>query len=137
IERYNALYEGISGKKTNPIADRQQIKPKERSLAQQGFCVSGLNLADAVKKYKEVADKLEIELNSMLPDTKSTPQEQRNFFSARKITSSELVSVRQCWVCNYCGCHHNQPSECYKPWMGGKWIMDSKVSNRTTTTLYE
>lgn len=138
LSRYNALFAGISDIKVKPSAPgNKPEKPKGETVRKQGFSVKGMSLDEAVKKYKEVAEKLQEELNAMLPDPKATPQEQRNFFSARKISSAELVSVRQCWVCNYCGCHHNQPSECYKPWMGGKWIMDTELGNRTTTTLYD
>ena len=137
LDRYNALFAGISDIKVKPSAERQKIKSKENNVKPQGFSISGLSLADAVKKYKEVADRLEAELDAMLPDPKATPQEQRNFFSARKINSAGLVQVRQCWVCNYCGCHHSQPSECYKPWMGGKWIMETKLGDKTTSTLYD
>ncbi|MDE7346440.1 MAG: zinc ribbon domain-containing protein [Muribaculaceae bacterium] len=137
LERYNALFAGISDIKVKPSVERKQIKSKGSSARTQGFNLSGMSLGEAVKKYKEVAEKLEAELNAMLPDPKAAPQEQRNFFSARKINSAGLVQVRQCWVCNYCGCHHNQPSECYKPWMGGKWIMDTKLGDLTTSTLYD
>ncbi len=137
LARYNALFAGIGDIKVKPSANvSRQEGPKEQTARKQGFSVKGMSLDEAVKKYKEVAEKLQEELNAMLPDPKATPQEQRNFFSARKINSAELISVRQCWVCNYCGCHHNQPSECYKPWMGGTWIMDTQLGNLTTTTLY-
>ncbi|MDE6341255.1 MAG: zinc ribbon domain-containing protein [Muribaculaceae bacterium] len=138
LARYNTLFAGIGDIKVKPAApEKKHDKPKEAAEQKQGFSVNAMSLNEAVKKYKEVAEKLQEELNAMLPDPKATPQEQRNFFSARKISSAELISVRQCWVCNYCGCHHNQPSECYKPWMGGKWIMDTELGNLTTTTLYD
>lgn len=139
LERYNAIFAGIGDikVKSQPAQEKQPDRPKENAKKSQNFGISVMSLEDAVKKYKEVAQKLQSELNAMLPDPKATPQEQRNFFSARKIQSAELISVRQCWVCNYCGCHHNQPSECYKPWMGGTWIMDTQIGNKTTTTLFD
>lgn len=46
----------------------------------------------------------------------STPQEQRNYFCARKVavTTSTTRRVRVGWVCNYCGCTHNQPGRIIK-----------------------
>ena len=25
------------------------------------------------------------------------------------------------WVCNWCHCFHDNPSQCYRPWLGGTW----------------
>ncbi len=139
LDRYKTLFAGIGNiqvKPKSPSATTQD-KSKQTTQKSENFSIKTISLDEAMKKYKEVAEKLQAELNEMLPDPKATPQEQRNFFSARKISSAELISVRQCWVCNYCGCHHNQPSECYKPWMGGKWIMATELGNKTTTTLFD
>lgn len=64
----------------------------------------------------------------MLPPAGSTPQEQRNYFSARKLPVEKIIhtKVRNAWVCNFCGCWHNRPSECCEPWHGGKWVCEYK-----------
>lgn len=137
LERYEAIFAGIGDINVRQSVKMKQNETKDTSVKKPDFNLSGLTLDEAVKRYKAVAETLQAELNAMLPDPAATPQEQRNFFSARKITSAGLVSVRQCWVCNYCGCHHNQPSECYKPWMGGKWIIGTELGKQTSTTLYD
>ena len=59
----------------------------------------------------------------MLPPAGSTPQEQRNYYTARKVAVTELVEVTGLvgWVCNWCHCFHDNPSQCYRPWLGGTW----------------
>lgn len=139
MERYNSLF-ATSGQPMTAPAPRRTVAPASETARKPkpaGFSVAGITLDQAVARYKAVAAELERELNAMLPEPTATPEEQRNFFSARKIRSSEVRNVRQCWVCNYCGCHHSAPSECYKPWMGGKWIVDTEFGNTTTTTLYD
>ena len=80
----------------------------------------------------KVTDDLNAILEQMLPPAGSTPQEQRNYFCARKVavTTSTTTRIRVGWVCNYCGCTHNQPSECSKPYLGGTW----KYEDITTST---
>ncbi len=47
----------------------------------------------------------------MLPPVNSTPEEQRNYFSARKLPVEKVILTkgREAWVCNFCGCWHNCP----------------------------
>lgn len=65
-------------------------------------------------------------LEQMLPPAGSTPQEQRNYYSARKVAveTRTLTSRRVGWVCNYCGCTHPNPADCCKPFLGGKWVCE-------------
>lgn len=71
----------------------------------------------------KVTNDLNAILDKMLPPAGGTPQEQRNYFCARKVAVATSVKekVKVGWVCNYCGCCHNQPSECTKPYLGGTW----------------
>lgn len=80
----------------------------------------------------KVTSGLNAALERMLPPAGSTPQEQRNYFSARKIavTTRTTERVRVGWVCNYCGCTHDQPSECTKPYLGGKWVYEDVTTTR-------
>ena len=66
-------------------------------------------------------------LGRMLPPAGSTPQEQRNYYSARKVAVETRTLTRRLagWVCNYCGCTHSNPSECCKPFLGGKWVYEA------------
>lgn len=85
-----------------------------------------------VELIKVTAD-LNSLLDSMLPPVGSTPQEQRNYFCARKVavTTSTIRRVRVGWVCNYCGCTHNQPSECCRPQLGGRWTYEDVTTTKT------
>ena len=80
-------------------------------------------------KIVKVTEDLNSILAGMLPPAGSTPQEQRNYYSARKVAVETRVvtRVRVGWVCNYCGCTHDNPSECCKPFLGGKWVYEDKV----------
>ena len=78
---------------------------------------------EAMAAYRAKAAELQTEMDAMMPPSASTPEEQRNFFSARKITTVELQLKPMGWICNYCGCTHRQPSECVEPELGGKWII--------------
>lgn len=71
-------------------------------------------------KLKEMGDLM----NQLVPDPGSPPQIQRNYYSARKLPvyTKKLSREPVAWVCNLCGCHHNQPSECAQPQLGGVWI---------------
>lgn len=79
-------------------------------------------------EYSKIQAELNKTLEAMLPPAGSTPQEQRNYFSARKLPVDKIIrtKIRNAWVCNYCGCWHNCPSECCEPWHGGKWVCDYK-----------
>lgn len=81
----------------------------------------------------KVTDDLNALLGQMLPPAGSTPQEQRNYFCARKVAVVTKTTRRVClgWVCNYCGCCHDQPSECTKPYLGGKWKYEDEETTRT------
>ena len=90
--------------------------------------------APAVKRELiKVKKDLNTVLGQMLPPAGSTPQEQRNYFCARKIAVVTKTTRRVCvgWVCNYCGCTHDQPSECSKPYLGGKWTYEDVETSRT------
>lgn len=72
-------------------------------------------------------------LDRMLPPAGSTPQEQRNYYCARKVAVKVNVTrrVRIGWVCNYCGATHSNPSECVKPFLGGSWKYDNITLTQT------
>ena len=84
--------------------------------------------AELRAEYSKIKAELDKALNEMLPPVGSTPQEQRNYFSARKLPVEKIIQTktRSAWVCNFCGCWHNCPSECCEPWHGGKWVCEYK-----------
>ncbi|MCR5644899.1 MAG: zinc ribbon domain-containing protein [Bacteroidales bacterium] len=80
----------------------------------------------AEKTYQQVVKDINQLFEEMLPPAGSTPEEQYNYYSARKVAVETIRTVkketRTGWVCNYCGCLHRYPSECAEPWHGGTWI---------------
>lgn len=98
-------------------------------------CRTTCSAADKMKskaelraEYSKIQEELNKALEGMLPPVGSTPQEQRNYFSARKLPVEKIILTkgREAWVCNFCGCWHNCPSECCEPWHGGKWVYEYK-----------
>lgn len=108
--------QGPDGKQTQPLDGKQQQAQKPKSKA------------ELRAEYSKIQEELNKALNEMLPPVGSTPQEQRNYFSARKLPVEKTIQTktREAWVCNFCGCWHNCPSECCEPWHGGKWVYEYK-----------
>lgn len=81
----------------------------------------------------KVTDDLNGILERMLPPAGSTPQEQRNYYSARKVAVQVKVTrrIKLGWVCNYCGSTHDNPSDCVKPFLGGKWKYEDVTTTQT------
>lgn len=87
---------------------------------------------DALEQMSEEYDnevmKINELLSNMLPDPGTSPQIQRNYYSARKLpfieatNSIKIIRKKIGWVCNYCGYTHKCPSECCEPKLGGTWL---------------
>lgn len=98
--------------------------------------------AEAQATYQQVVKDINQLFEEMLPPVGSTPEEQFNYYSARKVAIERIQTVKRTikaeWVCNYCGCHHRQPSDCVEPWQGGTWIYETEeVTVHTKTYEYE
>ena len=70
-------------------------------------------------------------MEEMLPPVGMTPQEQRNYYTARKVAVMEVMEERwwgikvtetMGWVCNKCQVLHKDPSECCVAEFGGEWV---------------
>lgn len=108
-------------------SDQESAQPAETSITQQPEeTVSGPDKERMRAEYEKMKAELDSILSSMVPPPGSTPQQQRNYYSARKITIIRKVRGTSpvAWVCNYCGCRHLKPSECCEPWHGGRWIYE-------------
>lgn len=101
-----------------------KVKPSPAQRKEINFNV--LTLDEAERMYEEKRAEMEAVLDSIVPPPDMTPEEQRDFCTARKIvvTYTTVINktINKGWICNYCGCRHNNPSECAEPWHGGTWI---------------
>lgn len=90
----------------------------------------GTQQAEAQQEYQHVVKDINKLFEEMLPPAGSTPQEQYNYYSARKVAIETVrkvtKTIRTGWVCNYCGCFHSKPSDCAEPWHGGNWIIETE-----------
>ena len=98
--------------------------------------------AENQETYQQVVKDINQLFEEMLPPAGSTPEEQFNYYSARRVAVERIQTVKRTirteWVCNYCGCHHHQPSDCVEPWRGGTWIYETEeVTIHTKTYEYE
>ena len=103
------------------------------------FNVSSSSAADAIAAYRLKAREMQAALDAIVPDESMDAEEQRNFFTACHIVVMTEVTtrsrVKDGWICNWCGCHHSTPSECYRPELGGKWIYrEIEVKTRAAGT---
>ena len=97
---------------------------------------------EAQEAYQKVVKDINQLFEEMLPPVGSTPEEQFNYYSARKVAVERIQTIKRTiktgWVCNYCGCHHRQPSDCVEPWLGGTWICETEeLTIHTKTYEYE
>ena len=95
---------------------------------------------DISREYEQTVQDIDKLFSEMLPPAGSTPQQQQNYYSARHICVTTITENRVtvktpiAWICNYCGCRHNQPSECAEPYLGGTWVYEtSEVVERNIT----
>lgn len=132
---YNELLAGLSNPpkiSTPPSSSSGGSRPTQ-TKERKKFAIQ--KAKDAMAAYKAKMAELQMHMDAMMPPSAATPEEQRDFFSARMITTTTIELVRQAWVCNYCGCYHKCPNECVEPQLGGKWIFFEKVTESTQTII--
>ena len=99
-------------------------------------------LEKLTKEYNSEVQEMNELLSSMMPEPGTSPQIQRNYYSARELpfigttNTKKIVRKRIGWVCNYCGYTHKRPSECVEPQLGGTWLYKTyeevvSVSNKS------
>ena len=137
IQQYKDLFAGsgsleeISIPKPKPLKETPvQARPKIQ------LNVKRVDLDEAKQLYKEKLEEMRGLMEKLRPEGDMTPQMQRNYYSARKlpVLRKSVSKAPVCWVCNLCGCQHNQPSECAQPELGGTWIYEDVV---TVTKTFE
>lgn len=139
LESYRALF-GI--KATAPIqTPAESEKAPKQETVRRTFQASNNDLQAALSAYRTKAAEMQKALDALIPDPVSPPEQQRNFLSACRFVMVSDIKVKERikteWVCNYCGCHHPNPSDCYRPGLGGKWLYREiettkrKITNNT------
>lgn len=119
IDEYASLLDSIGIEKPQVKPVEQPDEPKRKT-----YEAKGMSLEDIMKAYREKAQEMDEALANLVPPPEFTPEEQRDYFSARKIARLDQP-VPMLWKCNLCGCLHPCPSECAEPQLGGVWVMVS------------
>ena len=129
MDRAAELEAVLEGDKVQTTEAEQRLQ--EILGGQVDFTAAEPDATQAAEEYRQVVKDINQLFEEMLPPAGSTPQEQYNYYSARKVAVESMRrvvrQVKTGWVCNYCGCFHNQPSECVEPWHGGTWIYRPEV----------
>ena len=85
---------------------------------------------EIITEYKKKLEDVNGFLEKMLPPAGSTPQEQRNYYTARKVAVMEIIEEKwyginpepcMAWECERCHVLHKNPNECLYKEFGGKW----------------
>lgn len=108
-------------------APRPKAKPQAEERQRPVYEENVMSLDEIMAAYREKAEEMNAALAALTPPPEFTPEQQRDYFSARKIatkvTEYDMSGYKpSLWVCNYCGFKHNCPSECCSPELGGTWI---------------
>ncbi|MCR5560922.1 MAG: zinc ribbon domain-containing protein [Bacteroidales bacterium] len=91
----------------------------------------GRTREEVLAEYKKAVEEANKVMEEMLPPAGMTPQEQRNYYTARKVAVMEIVEERwyglpvektMGWECNKCHVLHTSPEECCVREYGGKWV---------------
>lgn len=92
---------------------------------------TGRSREEILAEYQKAVDDANRVMEEMLPPAGSTPQEQRNYYTARKVAMMELVeetfwglnpSETMGWKCYHCQVMHDNPSQCAYKEFGGEWV---------------
>ena len=91
----------------------------------------GRSREEILAEYEQAVQDANQVMEQMLPPAGMTPQEQRNYYTARKVAVMEVMEERwwgikvtetMGWECNKCHVLHKNPSECCVAEFGGQWI---------------
>ena len=114
----------LMGKVGFKPAEKPKVQPKQNKSRSR---------EEIQAEYQRMVEEANKVLESMVPPAGSTPQEQRNYSTARKVavmeTYKEKVTVSYIagqeeklgWVCNECQIFHQCPEQCGVRQYGGHW----------------
>lgn len=139
LEEYRALFKDVTILK--PEAAPKKIQPQSNTARPARFTLP--EVKSLLEEYNKKKDEMQSVMDSMLPDPADPPEIQRNFMSACMVATfeqkKEIKRAPSIWVCNFCGAHHQCPSQCAKPELGGRWIYNEVEVIRTikkSDTIY-
>lgn len=96
----------------------------------------GRSHEEVLAEYKQTVEAANKTLLEMLPPAGMTPQEQRSYYTARKVAVMEVIEERYYgiqvketvgWECNKCHVIHNSPEDCAVREFGGVWITCDRI----------
>lgn len=124
-----ALLDEYADLLTSIGAKPQNLKLESNPAVQQRkqYDAEVFSLEEIMNAYKEKAAEMDAALAALTPPEEYTPEQQRDYYSARKV--ARIVEAfdmsgydPMMWQCNLCGALHKVPSECVSPELGGTWI---------------
>jgi len=101
----------------------EQPKPSKRRM--------GRSREEVLAEYKKALEEANKAMEEMLPPAGMTPQQQRNYYTSRKVAMMEVIEEKWYgipvqktlgWECNKCHVLHRDPMECSVREFGGKWV---------------
>lgn len=118
LDRYNSLFNSTG---TPDLYKSPTIT--QRPL----YHVPGFSFDDIMAAYREKAAEMDAALAALTPPPDFTPEQQRDYYSARKIAHIDVQYDMSgynpmMWRCNVCSALHLCPSDCVSPELGGQWI---------------
>lgn len=119
LDRYNTLF--------NSMGIPEPVQSPAPVGSRKKYQVENLNLDEIMAAYREKAAEMDAALAALTAPPDFTPEQQRDYYSARKIATVEMEYDMSgyhpmMWRCNVCSALHPCPSDCVSPELGGQWI---------------
>lgn len=122
LDEYARVLQSVGA--SAPVQPPVQEKETE---ARVQYADAVLSLDEIMTAYREKVAEMNAALSAMVPPPGFVPEQQRDYYSARRVasvhTEYDLSGYQPTvWKCNLCGALHNCPSECAEPQLGGTWV---------------
>lgn len=123
LDEYAGLLQSIGASAPVTQAPVSQEEPR----ACPRYADTAFSLDELMTAYREKAAEMDAALEALVPPPDFTPEQQRDYYSARKVatihTEYDMSGYQSTvWQCNYCGAYHENPSACVAPELGGNWV---------------
>lgn len=129
VEQYKQMMEqlGLPPVETPAPAAPATAQPETRRSLNVGG--SQEELQALREEYSRSLQEMNDLMSQLIPDPGTTPQIQRNYYSARKlpVITTEVRRERVAWICKRCQVRHRKPNECAFEEDGGTWIYEDLV----------